>query len=1467
MTGSSSTAGRPSVRVTGATLLLLAAGVLSARGADQPPGVRLLSETDGGVVLEVVVPEPLPDPEWIGAGTRLTLPGWGTDFSVGVPTLPRSRVRVALPPGVVPRLSVDVLESQVLHPGRPAVGFEVTPAPDPVDPVRTSGIVTRAARLRDDVDWPFPATVARLESEAMLRRVRLQPILLTPVRMIDGSGRVEVARRFRIRVTWDVAETRQTRLAIDEPDEEAFYRGAAINPGGVRRWRVADLRPATPRFDAGFDQTTRTPAVDAGEPTVNSVPVLRRALPLTPRPGSPVFRLGIREDGVVRLNATWLATNAPGLTAHPANTLFIASMGQERPLRVVDGGDGTISGSDYLEFFGEKLDEDPLDPDDWQAGDFSDERAYLLGASDGVRLRVSTAVSGAPVAGHPVTGSFVETTHFEVNTTFVNTMPDNFADRWYHHNFLNTGNPFRDFSVSTPGATTGTAAVRARLLGFLTPGGNPAGYHRTRLSIGATVLDQDDWDGLVEHTHGADTPATFNANLLSPTTVVRLTLPFDRVVNGVTYTQDAMFLNWIELDYPRLFSAAGNRLLFTVPNTAQRIIVSGLTGTAADASVWDVTPSGAGLAVPRHLSGATASGGSPFSLTFEINPGEVAGPIRRLAITAGAALAPAAVAVHTEAADLATGGADWLLIGHGPLLDTAPGSALSDLVARRQASGMATRVVTARAAYDQFSWGLQDPQALRDLIGWAVANWSPAPRYVLLVGDASYDYKNDYGHAVARNLLPTYMGSLAISPQLTYFAEDNRFAAVVGDDDLPDVMLGRLPAHSLAEAEGVFAKIDDYEALSPGPAWTRRAFFISDLESGGFESSMRSVISSHFDRPENPGVTDTVGPCFSDPAGTCHNNFAGPGPQFRTASFHALALRQPGVSFPTLAPTMESWIQDGVNGGAALTYFIGHGFYTSWGREASFFQTRWTTPADDVDSLLNGSTATVLFNLNCITGAFQIDSPVGTPASSDLIYSLGEDWVLTPGRGAVAAIAPSHLAFISVLGSTTSMLGGRWLGEERDRELGALNLSLRLHFDAIGSTTDLRSFSFIGDPATRLIMPDPEPPGVPTVVAGNSQVALSWSPGPDAVTFRVERAAQGPGGPYAGISPPGLSATQFTDTQVKNGSVYYYRLVGRDSDGMDSVPSNSNADCPGGPACAEAHPLNPLPPATPAGFTVIDPATGSRLDFAWLANPEPDVSHYRLRYGTAPDNLTTMLTLPGSFTGTTLNELTPGETLYFALEALNTSGLTSAPTPEVSATPLNVDGISPPATIDDLMVTRDGADTVLTWGAQGSDIYGRPLAVASYRVYSSSVSPLYPIDEAHRLTTVAASPTPNWRHVGAATAPPMRFYLVVARDGLGFDAGTGTGLPDGITDLQVDRLGGGMLRLTWPPVTTGGGGEPLAIDHYTLYASGAPFSRGAVTGMTPIRPVLGATIVDVQESEGAFFSVLSVDARGSLSPF
>ena len=131
-------------------------------------------------------------------------------------------------------------------------------------------------------------------------------------------------------------------------------------------------------------------------------------------------------------------------------------------------------------------------------------------------------------------------------------------------------------------------------------------------------------------------------------------------------------------------------------------------------------------------------------------------------------------------------------------------SSLPTLVAQRRAQGFTVMVVSVEDVYDEFSYGLHSPQAIRDLLARASAQWSKPPRYVLLVGDGSYDPR-DYFHLGSFDFVPTKL----VDTALMETGSDDALSDF-DNDGIPEIPIGRLPVRTAAEADRAISKIVNF---------------------------------------------------------------------------------------------------------------------------------------------------------------------------------------------------------------------------------------------------------------------------------------------------------------------------------------------------------------------------------------------------------------------------------------------------------------------------------------------------------------------------------------------------------------------------------------------------------------------------------------------------------------------------------
>jgi hypothetical protein len=153
---------------------------------------------------------------------------------------------------------------------------------------------------------------------------------------------------------------------------------------------------------------------------------------------------------------------------------------------------------------------------------------------------------------------------------------------------------------------------------------------------------------------------------------------------------------------------------------------------------------------------------------------------------------------------------------------------IEPLRALRSKQGLKVEVADIEDVFDEFSFGNKSPQAMKDFLLYAATNWKVQPRFVLLVGDASYDAKNYLGLG-DWDLVPTRL----IDTSLMETASDD-WLADFNSDGIADLAVGRLAARTPAEASVMVRKIIGYENSDP----LESMLLVADINNGfDFESA------------------------------------------------------------------------------------------------------------------------------------------------------------------------------------------------------------------------------------------------------------------------------------------------------------------------------------------------------------------------------------------------------------------------------------------------------------------------------------------------------------------------------------------------------------------------------------------------------------------------------------------------------
>lgn len=776
------------------------------------------------------------------------------------------------------------------------------------------------------------------------------------------------------------------------------------------------------------------------------------ALALSPRPAIKIF---LQDPGVYRVTHADLV--AAGWPADELASSRLHLRHGERPvaIEVEDGGDGRFGAGDAVLFAGDRL-----AGEHGYYNEYSSLNVYWLvddpsrPAASGDRLRQGAGVE-RPMTGLPAAPShWQRRARLEEDRILLRYPHAGMEDQelwyWAKLSYLDADRFEIPIDLSdlapTPADDAGGAGaeppaveIAVEVRGWSRPRTKPSAEfadHAVEILWNGAVVARREWSGTEQ---AEKIEVRLPLSEVSPGSHrLALRVP-ERPANDNQPLVDVSILNWIEIVAPRTAALAASATPATpapdeplASGARQYRIESRLAAAGAPATL-DIPP-GRGFylftdAGERYGLAAKAGAGRRVEL-----PAASSGWV----VPRGRFLAPRALELDQPSSwKQPDRQADYLLVTHPRLRQaTAP------LVALRRSQGLAVAEVDIRDIYDEWSGGVTDPRAIRDFVDYAFHHWrSPAPRFLLLVGDASWDGKNDHPSgaspdwafrlsdraefiqngstsyrsdqlASSRNLVPTWGYGSAEG----HAAGDNVFVAVDGADEFPDLAVGRFPVVEPAEVEAIVAKIVAYETAPEPGDWRSRVLWVTNEET--YTQRLSDKLSAEL-APQGYSARKVyplpVVPATADDQGALRGAF---------------------------------------DEGALLVHFFGHGGRYIWRTAApDLASQRDLFDLSDVEALAPTSRLPLVLSMTCYSAPF--DHPTAD--------SIGEKLLREPAKGAVAVFAASwrngpreewsrHLL--------EELLQPGTVGEALMRVKRKSN-----HLDLI------RQYNLLGDPAMRLALP------------------------------------------------------------------------------------------------------------------------------------------------------------------------------------------------------------------------------------------------------------------------------------------------------------------------------------------------------------------------------------------------------------
>ena len=583
-----------------------------------------------------------------------------------------------------------------------------------------------------------------------------------------------------------------------------------------------------------------------------------------------------------------------------------------------------------------------------------------------------------PLPAPPLTTTFTVTVHREDNIIYQAQVTD--GKPWLGQRLFSPDEI--TLSIDTPFPSPGPTQLTINLWAA-TEGQTDADHHLIFMLNNKNV-GEESWKGKGRH----------QITLSLPDDILQAN-PNDLTISSPGDTgapADLVYVDWIEVSYPRLLKTEDDRLLFTSPSGAFK--VGGFQNS--NIQVWDVSRPD----IPTGLDNIRVTKkGSTHQVLFTDDTNETK---TYIAFSPNGVLSPTQISYAPNSLSMPQSGADYVIITHPDLKD-----AVQPLADWRAKQGLRTTVVTTDQIYLQFSHGLQSAEAITDFLRWSKETWpGPAPRFVLLVGDASYDPLN-YLDAPNKNLVPTAFVNTVVMGET---ASDNSLADI-DNDGLPDFAIGRFPAQTSEQLKAMIGKTITHETLQTDTdtAWKDTITLVADNDDPFF---------SEF----NDSLVPLLPPSFQN---------------------HELVIgRDENVQKQLIA----DW-----DAGRGLISYMGHGALDLWAREA-------VLSSDDVSELRQQKRYPIVLVWACLNGYFQ--HPQQT--------SLGETLLITPHKGAVAGLFPTGQTFPNDQRMMAQALFKEGLFTQHTIGEALLKAVHNLNPNNNRQRDIINTFSLLGDPALRL---------------------------------------------------------------------------------------------------------------------------------------------------------------------------------------------------------------------------------------------------------------------------------------------------------------------------------------------------------------------------------------------------------------
>jgi len=489
-----------------------------------------------------------------------------------------------------------------------------------------------------------------------------------------------------------------------------------------------------------------------------------------------------------------------------------------------------------------------------------------------------------------------------------------------------------------------------------------------------------------------------------------------------TSNSSSGYLNYLTLNVRRKLKMFGNQMSFREPMQSGQVAKYIVSGANSSIDIWDITEA----VNPQKVKAQLVSD----KLEFYASTDE----LREYIAFDGGMYFKTEFVEKVQNQNLHNlRNIDYVIVAHPDFISQA--NLLADF---HRSNGLSVYVTIPDVIYNEFSSGSQDVTAIRDFAKMLYDNSEPGKeiKYLLLFGDASYDYKHINTNAADLNFVPCWESVESLNIVWSV-ASDDYFGYLDDGEGIPgsgsdkvDIGIGRFVVANEEEAEMAVNKSIHYGTKTEEVmgSWRTILTFVADDGDN----------NTHLKHGEY--LSDYVQEFF---------------PVYNIDKIYLDAYQQISTPAGQRAPDMNNAINQRIEKGTLIVNYNGHGGEIGWGHER-FLQIADINSWDNYDRMPIFITATCEFS--------RYDDPTRVSA--------GELVFLNEKGGAIALFSTARATFASTNLVLNAAIYENNIFTKTGGKYPRFGDVIR-QSKVLGGDND-KKFILLGDPALRLAYTDYE---------------------------------------------------------------------------------------------------------------------------------------------------------------------------------------------------------------------------------------------------------------------------------------------------------------------------------------------------------------------------------------------------------